>query len=68
MFEHQKIYNFILDAPVVLTAPHFLNADPKFIKEFDGIEPANEDKHETYIITDPVSWPARNKTIQIFTG
>ncbi|XP_050299903.1 scavenger receptor class B member 1-like isoform X2 [Anthonomus grandis grandis] len=40
------------DAPVYLSFPHFLDADPTFINTVDGLEPKRE-LHETYMKIQP---------------
>lgn len=44
----------VSDAPVYLSYPHFLEADPSLIAPFDGLKPDKE-KHQTYFKIQPVS-------------
>lgn len=43
-----------LGAPVFISNPHFYNANPKFLKEVEGLNPQKE-LHETYFKIQPVS-------------
>lgn len=40
-------------APIVVSFPHFYQADPKYINAVDGLSPNKED-HETYLDLQPV--------------
>lgn len=40
-------------APVVVSFPHFYQADPKYINAVDGLNP-NKEEHETYLDLQPV--------------
>lgn len=43
------------DAPAFLSLPHFYNADPSYGSRVDGMM-ADKEKHEFYIILEPVSY------------
>lgn len=40
-------------APIVVSFPHFYQADPKYINAVDGLNP-NKEEHETYLDLQPV--------------
>jgi len=40
-------------APIVVSFPHFYQADEKYIKAIEGMNP-NEEEHETYLDINPV--------------
>lgn len=40
-------------APIVVSFPHFYQADPKYINAIDGLNP-NKEEHETYLDLQPV--------------
>lgn len=42
-----------IDAPVYLSYPHFYQADPVLIQNFEGLNP-QKDKHENYFLIQPV--------------
>lgn len=42
-------------APVVVSFPHFYQADPKYINAVDGLNP-NKEEHETYLDLQPVGF------------
>ncbi|XP_066598225.1 sensory neuron membrane protein 2-like [Prorops nasuta] len=42
------------EAPVIMSEPHFLNADPIVLAESVGLTP-NKKMHSTYLIVDPVT-------------
>lgn len=42
-----------LGAPIVVSFPHFYQADPMYINAIDGLSP-NKDEHETYLDLQPV--------------
>lgn len=44
-----------IGAPIVVSFPHFYQADEKYIKAIDGMSP-NKEEHETYLDLNPVSW------------
>ena len=44
----------IMNAPIVLSWPHFLHANTSFIEAVDGMRP-QQDKHEFYFDVQPVS-------------
>uniref|UniRef100_A0A8C5TYC7 Lysosome membrane protein 2 n=1 Tax=Malurus cyaneus samueli TaxID=2593467 RepID=A0A8C5TYC7_9PASS len=41
-------------APIFLSAPHFYQADPKFVEDIEGMHPRKE-YHETFLDINPVS-------------
>lgn len=41
-------------APIVVSFPHFYQADEKYVKAIEGMNP-NEEEHETYLDINPVS-------------
>ena len=43
----------IMNAPIVLSWPHFLHANTSFIEAVDGMRP-QQDKHEFYFDVQPV--------------
>lgn len=45
-----------LDAPVFMSHPHFLNADPELLETVDGLHP-NEEKHGLFVDLHSVSEP-----------
>ncbi|CAG9761743.1 unnamed protein product [Ceutorhynchus assimilis] len=45
-------YKPCLGAPVILSQPHFLNADPKYGKNFTTLKP-DKSKHAMYLIVEP---------------
>lgn len=47
------------DAPVYLSFPHFYDADPSLLTNFDGLKPDKE-KHETYFMIQPVSTKSKS--------
>ncbi|KAI3487331.1 hypothetical protein L1887_48779 [Cichorium endivia] len=42
------------EAPIIISAPHFLYGSPELLKYFEGVHP-NRSKHESYIDIDPVT-------------
>uniref|UniRef100_A0A665WZP2 Lysosome membrane protein 2-like n=1 Tax=Echeneis naucrates TaxID=173247 RepID=A0A665WZP2_ECHNA len=42
------------DAPIVVSFPHFYQADPKYINAVDGLNP-NKEEHETYLDLQPTT-------------
>lgn len=42
-------------APIVVSFPHFYQADPTYINAIDGLNP-NKEEHETYLDLQPVCW------------
>lgn len=44
----------VSDAPVYVSFPHFLDADPSLLAPFEGLNPSKE-KHETIFKVQPVS-------------
>lgn len=40
-------------APIVVSFPHFYQADPAYINAIDGLNP-NKEEHETYLDLQPV--------------
>uniref|UniRef100_A0A8C7Q3T0 Scavenger receptor class B member 2 n=1 Tax=Oncorhynchus mykiss TaxID=8022 RepID=A0A8C7Q3T0_ONCMY len=47
------------DAPIVMSSPHFYQADEKFVKDIFGMKP-NKEQHETIIDINPVCKLNRN--------
>lgn len=43
-----------IDAPLYVSFPHFLNADPSLINAVDGLSP-EKDKHESFVKINSVS-------------
>lgn len=41
-------------APIVVSFPHFYQADERYINAIEGMNP-NEEEHETYLDINPVS-------------
>jgi hypothetical protein len=41
-------------APVLMSFPHFLNADPIYLSSIDGLQP-NESKHEFHMAIEPIT-------------
>jgi hypothetical protein len=42
-----------IGAPIVVSFPHFYQADDKYINAVDGLHP-NKEEHETYLDLNPV--------------
>lgn len=49
-----KNRNKIKGVPIIMSSPHFLFADPKFLKDVDGLVP-DERLHNTYLSVDPIT-------------
>lgn len=49
-------------APVVVSFPHFYQADPKYINAVDGLNP-NKEEHETYLDLQPVGIVAGRRNL-----
>lgn len=47
------VFIFPKGAPIVVSFPHFYQADPKYINAVDGLSP-NKEEHETYLDLQPV--------------
>ena len=45
---------YIPGAPIFLSAPHFYQADQKFVSDIEGMHPTKE-YHETFVDINPVS-------------
>lgn len=45
---------FSTGAPIVVSFPHFYQADQQYIDAIDGMNP-NKEEHETYLDLNPVS-------------
>lgn len=43
-----------IGAPIVVSFPHFYQADEKYIEAIDGMNP-NKEEHEMYLDLNPVS-------------
>lgn len=69
-------------APIVVSFPHFYQADPAYINAVDGLNP-NEEEHETYLDLQPVQqtlyrwlelswtlncWPHYLRVMTLFRG
>lgn len=50
-------------APVVVSFPHFYQADPKYINAVDGLNP-NKEEHETYLDLQPVGIMTRRGSVR----
>lgn len=48
--------HFLEGAPIVVSFPHFYQADPMYINAVDGLNP-NKEEHETYLDLQPVRPP-----------
>ena len=51
-----------MDAPIVLSWPHFLHANSSFLKAVDGLNP-DQDKHGFYFDIQQVSIQHQNRYI-----
>ena len=45
----------ILDVPIFVSKPHFLDADNFYMKKVSGLRVANRSKHDSYLWVEPVS-------------
>ena len=52
--------------PIIMTAPHFWNADPDLLNQMEGLEPVSE-KHDTFLDIEPITGVAlsAHKRIQV---
>lgn len=44
---------FVSESPIVVTLPHFYDADPSFLEAVDGLRPDSK-KHQIMILFEPV--------------
>lgn len=51
---YDVFYTFLIDAPILLSFPHFLYADDEYQHSVKGVKPSI-DKHRTYVHLEPVS-------------
>lgn len=59
---HKLIFlhsEFVTEAPVYLSYPHFYKADPKLLAAVEGLSPKKE-RHETFFKIQPVSVRRKN--------
>ncbi|KAJ8958438.1 hypothetical protein NQ318_002224 [Aromia moschata] len=62
----QNISPCQFDAPVYLSFPHFLDADPKLLEPFEGLR-ADREKHQSYFKIQPGSTPPIRRWIYLAT-
>ena len=52
VYSHRH-FLFSQDAPVFASKPHFLDADPDYLKNVTGLHP-NRSIHDSYLVIEPV--------------
>lgn len=55
LLRNQNFLLYVIDFPVAVSFPHFMNADPIVHQRLEGLEKPDPEKHGSYVIVEPVS-------------
>ena len=50
---HHPLHNYFIDLPLFASKPHFLDGDPFYLRDVEGLHP-NRSRHDSYIDVEPV--------------